>query len=69
MYFNASDNLVFKKCLKITNFLNFYQGMLMFAGVILVVVAGLIDLGGFSNIVRINQEGKRLKLFKQVINT
>lgn len=36
----------------------------MFAGVILVVVAGLIDLGGFSNIVRINQEGGRLKLFK-----
>ena len=40
------------------------QCILMFLGVAIVIVQGCIELGGFSEAIRITQEGGRLKLFK-----
>lgn len=43
------------------------QCILMFLGVAIVIIQGLIELGGFSEAIRILDEGGRLKLLKFVL--
>ena len=43
-----------------------FQSMIMIAGLILVVVVGSIEVGGFAEVWRINKEFDRLNFFKLV---
>lgn len=40
------------------------QCILMFVGVIMVIITGLIEVGGFGEVFRRANEGQRLKFFK-----
>lgn len=41
-----------------------FQSVLMFVAVFIVIISGLIDAGGFGEIFRVADEGKRLELWK-----